>query len=221
MPMTYDMTTHKSFLIKDVTKSFDLNNNIIRFLESQGVLQKLELLLKESRNDPFADVLTPALIKFFGNIAHLRPKQMIVQHTGFLDCLLEMTDSNDLVHKVVAFETIGYIGVSLEGKTALNDLGNKFANSLDKLENLVQDAPTELRIRGMNAFASLVKLDKENQRPEMLAITEAWFSCGLGSKPLGLLAGLVRQPFPELRLAAYQILANIAKQGTYYVWLKT
>lgn len=189
-----------------------LTHQGLRYLESRGVLMKMEAVLKESQNDPFSGILLPALVKFFGNIAHLRPKQMIVQHPNFVESLFQMTDSSDLTHKAIAFETIGYIGVSLEGKSSLNDLGNKLINSIEKLENLIKDSPTEIRIRGMNAFASLIKLDKENQTAEFLLMTESWFTRALGHRPVNLLAELVKQPFPELRLAAYLILQNIAKQ---------
>ena len=36
-------------------------------------------------------------------------------------------------------------------------------DTIDRLELLITDSPTEARIRAMNAFASLIKLDKENQ----------------------------------------------------------
>ena len=46
---------------------------------------------------------------------------------------------------------------------ALAQLGNRMADTIDRLELLITDSPTEARIRAMNAFASLIKLDKENQ----------------------------------------------------------
>ena len=46
---------------------------------------------------------------------------------------------------------------------ALAELGNRMTDTIDRLELLITDSPTEARIRAMNAFASLIKLDKENQ----------------------------------------------------------
>ena len=179
------------------------------------MISKMEGLLQTSRQDTFADILIPGLIKFFGNIAHLRPKQMIFQHPNFMDCLFTMTESADVTQKAIAFETIGYIGVSLEGKVTLADLGNKMSNCIEKLEDLIRDSPTEIRIRGMNAFSSLIKLDKENQTNEFLSITEFWYKKALGNRgsPMQLLVGIVKLPFADMRLTVYGLLINIAKQG--------
>ena len=38
----------------------------------------------------------------------------------------------------MAFESLGYIGVSLEGKSCLAGLGNKFINCIENLETLIQ-----------------------------------------------------------------------------------
>ena len=179
------------------------------------MISRMEEILQSSRQDPFADILMPGLIKFFGNIAHLRPKLMIVQHPNFMDCLFSMAESSDLTQRAIAFETIGWIGVSLEGKVTLADLGNKMSNCIEKLEDLIRDSPTEIRIRGMNAFSSLIKLDKENQTNEFLSITESWYKRALGNRgsPMQLLVGIVKLPFADMRLAVYGLLNNIAKQS--------
>ena len=184
-----------------------------RYLDSNGVLGKMEELLVSCPNEPFAAELFPGLIKFFGNVAHLRPRQVLVQYPAFIHALLDMVDSSDRTQAAIAFETIGYIGESLEGKASLAELGNRFTHCLDKLGHLIRDGPTETRIRGMNAFASLVKLDKENQTAELLSLTECWYRRVLGQQqPTALLAAMVKLPFPDLRLAAYILLNNIARQ---------
>jgi 26S proteasome non-ATPase regulatory subunit 5 len=192
-----------------------------RYLDSSGVLSKMDELLLTCRDEPFAQELIPGLVKFFGNIAHLRPRQVLVQHPAFLRTLFDMADLPDRTQRAIAFETIGYIGESLEGKASLAELGNRFTDCLDKLEALIRDGPTETRVSGMNTLASLVKLDKEHQTEELLSLTECWYRqvlSGRGGQPMGFLAGMVKLPFPDLRLAAYQVLNNIAQQvsGTVF-----
>ena len=48
---------------------------------------------------------------------------------------------------------------------------------------LIRDSPTEVKIRAMNALASLVKLDKVNQSAEMLSLTQAWYMRVLSPSP--------------------------------------
>ncbi len=49
---------------------------------------------------------------------------------------LALVQSKDSCIKSVLPETIGYIGMSLEGKSALIELGNKMRDLLDKLTTL-------------------------------------------------------------------------------------
>jgi len=180
------------------------------WLESTGVLTGMARQLEEAPNNPLASVLLPGLVKFFGNLAHSRPRHILVKFPSLVTSLTCMTDSDDTTAQSVAFETIGFIGVSLEGKLALSEIGNRMTNCIDKLEQLITDSPTEVRIRSMNAFASLIKLDKENQTPDMLSLTESWYR-RLPSVT-NIIVNIVKQPFLDLRLASYQLLLVLARQ---------
>jgi len=182
-----------------------------KFLESTGVLARMARLLDDGQNHPFASILVPGLVKFFGNLAHTRPRQIMMEYPTFVSSLANMAESEDPVAQAIALETVGYIGVSLEGKLALAELGNRMTDTIDRLELLITDSPTEARIRAMNAFASLIKLDKENQSPELLSLTESWYR--RVPSTMARMADTVKQPFIDLRLAAYLLLQVIAKQG--------
>lgn len=181
-----------------------------KFLESTGVLARMARLLDDGQNHPFASILVPGLVKFFGNLAHTRPRQIMMEYPTFVSCLAAMADSEDPVAQAIALETVGYIGVSLEGKLALAELGNRMTDTIDRLELLITDSPTEARIRAMNAFASLIKLDKENQSPELLSLTESWYR--RVPSTMTRMADTVKQPFIDLRLAAYLLLQVVAGQ---------
>ena len=73
------------------------------------------------------------LVKFWGNVTHLKPRDILTRYPSLVSALVNMVQSEDSSHKIVAFETIGYIGVSLEGKSALHNLGNIMLDWLDKL----------------------------------------------------------------------------------------
>jgi 26S proteasome non-ATPase regulatory subunit 5 len=64
-------------------------------LDSNGVLSKMEELLVSSPHAPFAAELFPGLIKFFGHVAHLRPRQVLSNHPAFFTALLSMADDTD------------------------------------------------------------------------------------------------------------------------------
>jgi len=181
-----------------------------KYLESAGVLATMSSLLEDCPNHPFADILLPGLVKFWGNLAHSRPLHIMTKYPVVLSALVNMVQSDDFTSQSIAFETIGYIGVSLEGKTALVEMGNKMLECIEKLELLIKDSPTEVKIRAMNALASLIKLDKENQNVEMLSLTESWFR--RVPSTMSLITSIVKQPFLDLRLAVYQLLIVMAGQ---------
>jgi len=185
----------------------------MKYLSSQGVIRSLEAILETVVNNPMAELLVPGIVKFFGNIAHLRPKQVLMEYPAFVSALFNMAESSDDSQKAMAFETIGYVGISLEGKVGLAEVGNKMTHCIEKLGGLINDATTEIRIRAMNAFASLIKLDKENQSPQFLSITESWFQGVTGSgRGLNMIVSIARQPFEDLRLTAFELLLIVATQ---------
>jgi len=181
-----------------------------KYMETTGVLSTMSTLLEECPNHPFADILLPGLVKFWGNLAHSRPKYILASYPSFSAALAIMIQSGDFTVQSVAFETIGYIGVSLEGKTAFVEMGSKFKDFLGKLEILIKDSPTEVKIRAMNSLASLIKLDKPNQTPELLSLTASWFE--KIPSITSTIVSIVKQPFLDLRLAAYQLLCVLADQ---------
>ena len=95
-------------------------------------------------------------MKFWGNVAHRRPREVLLQYPAIVTSLVHMVQSEDVTAQTVAFETLGYIGVSLEGKTALLESGNMVTECVDKLGALIHDSSTELKITVLNTAAALV-----------------------------------------------------------------
>ena len=123
---------------------------------------------------------------------------MLTKYPALVSTLNIMIQSQDDTLQTVAFETIGYIGVSLEGKLALVELGNVMTECIDKMGEVIRDSATEMKISAMNALASLVKLDKENQTEQMLTITETWYT--RIPNITNTLVNVIKQPFLDLRL---------------------
>ena len=72
-----------------------------------------------------------------------------------------MVQSEDSCVKIVAFDTIGYIGVSLEGKAALRELGNIMLDWLDKLGHGMGNKV--FKNSALTTLTHLIRLEQENQ----------------------------------------------------------
>ena len=84
-------------------------------------------LLDDGQNHPFASILVPGLVKFFGNfylpithiipsylvfifsgnLAHTRPRQVMMEYPTFVSSLANMVESEDPVAQAIALETVG------------------------------------------------------------------------------------------------------------------
>ena len=79
MKEIYSVRFENSFLRKLYTPD-EIAPLTFRYLEKHSLLRQMEDILRSARADPFGDLLLPALLRFFGNIAHLRPKQVHYEH---------------------------------------------------------------------------------------------------------------------------------------------
>jgi len=64
------------------------------------------------------------LVKFFGCVARLRPKEICTKNEAFVNTVFDNLTSPDSpsMHSL-AIQTVGFIGTSVEGKLALEKLG--------------------------------------------------------------------------------------------------
>ena len=66
-------------------------------------------------------------MKFFGNVASLYPKEVCGRFKEFTALVFELVQGTDVTLAVLAAETLGVIGGSLEGKLALEKQGRWLA----------------------------------------------------------------------------------------------
>ena len=63
-------------------------------------------------------------MKFFGNIAHQQPKEICGRFQVFINMVFGLVDCEDISLRVIAIETLCFIGESSEGKLALEKQGS-------------------------------------------------------------------------------------------------
>lgn len=95
------------------------------YLEKQGTIQKLASSLDEATADPLASLLVPGLMKFFGALAHFQP-DVLTKYPNFTNTMLNLVEDSEISLKVIAIETLSFIGTRRDGKIALNQLGMHF-----------------------------------------------------------------------------------------------
>nr|XP_014346172.1 PREDICTED: 26S proteasome non-ATPase regulatory subunit 5 [Latimeria chalumnae] len=174
---------------------------------NSGVLSQL---IGELTGDDI--LVSTGLVKFFGNLAVVdSPQYICEQYPAFVEKVFEMAEGQDQTMIGVALDTLGVLGSNIEGKQVLQKTGGKFQSVLKKMGHVAKSAPTDLRLRSLDAIASILSLLPDQQTEDLLGMTESWFN-SLSSKPMELFQSISTQPFPELHCSALKVFIAIASQ---------
>ncbi|NXY84859.1 PSMD5 ATPase, partial [Alcedo cyanopectus] len=183
-----------------------------QYLAQQGVMDKISNIIVGAESDPFSGFYLPGFVKFFGSLAVVdSPQQICERYPAFVDKVFDMAESQDPTMIGVAVDTLGILGSNVEGKQVLEKTRSRFQKLLKRIGQQAKNAPTELRLRCLDAISSLLYLPPEQQTEDLLRMTESWFS-SLSSQPLELFRSISTQPFPDLHCGALRVFTAIANQ---------
>lgn len=190
----------------------------LNFLEQQDVLRKLTHKIARANETPLSNLLIPGLMKFFGHVARFRPNEIFSKYPVVVSALFEVIESSDEIILASALDTLGHIATTVEGKYALQDLGDNMTNALKRLAEVIKKMPTDLRVRGLNNLACILDVKKSDQDNRILSLTKSWFD-SLCEEPLKMVVDLCKQPFADIRQAGLELLAVLASQvwGQEYI----
>ncbi|XP_043677113.1 26S proteasome non-ATPase regulatory subunit 5 [Vespula pensylvanica] len=192
----------------------------LNYLEQQNVLTELVQKIAQANENPLSSLLIPGLMKFFGNVARLWPNEIFSKYPIVVSSLFEVLDSENHIILGVALDTLGHVASSVEGKYALQALGDSMLYALKKIAEIIQRMPTELRISSMNNLTLILNVQSIEQDNRILSLTKSWFDA-LCDDPLGLIVGLSKQPFADIRSASLEVLAVVASQAWGQEYIST
>lgn len=190
----------------------------LSYLEQQEVLSKLVQKIAQANENSLSNLLIPGLMKFFGNVARHWPNELFSKYPVIISALFEVIDGGDQTLLGPALDTLGFVSVSVEGKYALQALGEAMVGALKTIAEIVQKAPTALRIRGLNNLALILDVKRIEQDNRILSLTKLWFD-SLCDDPLGMIVAICRQPFADIRQSGLEVLAVVGSQvwGQEYI----
>ncbi|XP_032088927.1 26S proteasome non-ATPase regulatory subunit 5 isoform X2 [Thamnophis elegans] len=183
-----------------------------QYLSQQGIIDKISNIIIGADSDPFSSFYLPGFVKFFGNLAIVdSPQHICEQYPAFVGKVFSMAEGQDPTLFGVAVDTLAILGSNVEGKLVLQKTGSRFHRVLNRIGHQIKNAPTETRIRCLDAISSLLFLQPEQQTEDLLRMTELWFS-SLSNQPLELFKSISTQPFPDLHCAALRVFTAVANQ---------
>jgi len=186
----------------------------LEYLERIGTVAKMETLLSQTDLDPMATLLLPGIVKFFGNLMYLYPEQISSRWSSMVSKVITFVPQPDPALSSTAIDTLGLIGSSPLGKTALNTVGGVRMNTaITHLGTLIFSSATssDIKLRAMESLEHLFKLPVNLQDENLLNLTQSWFSL-ISSSPMAELMRLCQLPFLNIRCAALAIIRSVADQ---------
>ncbi|KAJ8944688.1 hypothetical protein NQ318_015896 [Aromia moschata] len=186
------------------------------YLDQNGILDKLFALVEDEDDPITVQLCEPGILKFFGHMAHWKPIELISKYPKLFDRLFANIESGDLIIVGVSLDTLGVIGLSSEGKTALSSTGNKITYAIKTIVKLLTSYPTEIRIRALNCLENLLRVN--DPKIDTMQIARRWFEL-FGDDPMQLIIRYAKNPFSETKLAGLGMLQAIAEQqwGQEYI----
>ncbi|XP_066248492.1 26S proteasome non-ATPase regulatory subunit 5 [Euwallacea similis] len=191
--------------IIEILSQFVKSEHGYMFLDQIGVLNKIFSWINE--DELTMQLCQPGILKFFGHVGHLKPRELLAKHPIVFDHLFSNIESSDLTLIGVSLDVIGYIGQTCQGKIALDSTGTKMEGIIRTISKLLPSLPTETRIRALNCIENLLC----DSRLDIMQITEKWFRL-LGAEPMEIITKYAKNPFSELRLAGLGVLNAISGQ---------
>ncbi|KAG7202493.1 hypothetical protein KM043_017061 [Ampulex compressa] len=192
----------------------------IRYLEEQQVFQILIQKMEEVNLNPWAKLLIPGLMKFFGTVAQYRPHDIFSKYPIVVTALFDIIDNGDQDILGIAFDTLGHICTSVEGKYVMQTLGESMFCALRKIVEDIHKMPTALKIRDM--VVSLCHqpfCDIRQAGFELLAVvaSQRW-----GQEYIASCAGLTEflldrnaEAFKECKEAKYEVIKRLVQSEEF------
>ncbi|WAR31298.1 PSMD5-like protein [Mya arenaria] len=132
------------------------------YLDGRGVMSSLETMMTNVQSDPLATFLVPGLMKFFGCVARLRPKEVCTRNEMFVTTVFDsLTAPDNPSMRSLAVQTVGFIGSSVSDQTTellkLTEhwYGQLGTNTFGYLMSLAEQPFPDLRIALLILFESL------------------------------------------------------------------
>lgn len=197
--------------VLEVLKDVCLQNEGIVYLENKGVFAKLMRKIETIEEDPMAGILTPGLMKFFGNVAISYPDRIFKTYPTLINKLFECILSDDLTLLFTAMDTFGHLARLDDGKKTLDSMeGNQSLLVVTHLWQSIPRYPSDTKVRALNCLGHVFWVDTAAPRNNQINyICQKWFNSAFGSQ-IGDLLQMCKNPFEDISTSAFNLLKSIA-----------
>uniref|UniRef100_A0A2P2HWT9 26S proteasome non-ATPase regulatory subunit 5 n=2 Tax=Hirondellea gigas TaxID=1518452 RepID=A0A2P2HWT9_9CRUS len=196
------------------------NDGALQHLTAAGVLAKLNTSLQLAHSQPgsLAAIHIPDLLKAFGRVGSNRPEFLCEEYSGVVTIMLECCTrpAADSSLAVIAFETLTQVAFTFPGKKRLHyDYNSELKACLVGVGEKMVNGMMAERVRYLGAIINMLDTQQmPNDRIELDELSElmqCWYSFLFPCGSIAPLNKMIRLPFPEIHLQAYELLTVLTK----------
>ncbi|XP_058834476.1 26S proteasome non-ATPase regulatory subunit 5 [Topomyia yanbarensis] len=194
--------------VLQVLSELAVNNHGMAYLENNGVFDNLLRKIDKLDDDPLASILIPGLMKFYGSIAAMHPSKIYEGYPKIASLLFDSIVSDDLSVLPVAYDTLGCLANTNEGKRQLHyKHGASLKKTLKHFNTIIRNLPNDLKERLLHCLQSLFSIDTVDN--QITTITQTWYNYMTEEENLNLIMDYIKNPFPDMRRAALALLKAV------------
>lgn len=184
----------------------------VSFLHEKGHLQWIMNNIERFHEQSFEGAfLTSSMLTIFGNVGKIDPMLMANSYSDVLQKLCRLSEQESLT--VTCIAVFSNIAKSIEGKRVLNECQVLVPKFMAKFAFIIASDVGGKRVEVMNCLSSMLRSSGGDENEEHL--TNQWYKhFDQDKKMTKLVIDFSQRPFPDVRLAALQLLHSL----TTHMW---
>ncbi|XP_055838384.1 26S proteasome non-ATPase regulatory subunit 5 [Episyrphus balteatus] len=206
--------------VLEILASLAGQNHGLVFLEQKRVFEKISKRVDEIEQNPLDRLLVPGIMKFFGKIAYNQPQKIITGYPNMILCLFDCIHSADPMILPTAFDTLGNLAHSQQGKLLLEaNYSSYLRQTFEDFFSYLRNLPTELKNRAFNALEIVFSCEGEASQ-DVSKVLQKWYQILAGGENLQFLMDFCRNPFPDIKVACLNFIRALCRYRWGIVALK-
>ncbi|XP_053669938.1 26S proteasome non-ATPase regulatory subunit 5 [Anopheles nili] len=180
------------------------------YVEAIDLFNKVYTNFVTVKMTPYLRFVLPNALKFYANAAAVQPVLFLSRYSKAVDFIFENTLLDDSMLMAIAYDCLGMIGSTSEGKIHLYQHKQEKMNPfLKQLPGVISSTTEACKVRFIECLASLMSLENGQFDNRISDITQRWYETMTESEDLEMILELFKVPFPNQKMATLKLLSAI------------
>ncbi|XP_035896611.1 26S proteasome non-ATPase regulatory subunit 5 [Anopheles stephensi] len=179
------------------------------YVEAHDLFRKVCTNFVPDKVTPYVRFVLPNALKFLASAALIQPALFLARHPGWVTFMFDMTSPEDPMLMAIAYDCLGMVGSSSEGKVFLNYQKLKMEKFLKEFPGVLHSTLEAYKVRLIECLTNLLSGGSEPIDNMISTITQEWYETMTESNHLDMVQELFKVPFPNIKMAALKLLSVI------------